>query len=219
MLLGLAKEELIPADVMEQILNQEHSGFSVWVGESFKDEESEKFVARYIERGALSLEKLSVQDDLVIYTSKDGKVHEYEALDFLALLTTHIPNNYESVTRYYGRYSSRVRGETAKRERLENEQKEIDQNLTPIEKEPPPPRASSSWAACIKRIYELNPLACPRCKSEMRIIAFLQDPKEILKITKSLGIEKARSPPPSSRRNKTDDEYQFIDELPDYDAF
>jgi len=216
-LLGLAKEELITEDVMEQILSQEHSGFSVWVGEPFRDEESEKFVARYIERGALSLEKLSVQDDLVIYTTKDGKVREYEALDFLALLTTHIPNNYESVTRYYGAYSSRVRGERAKI--LKSAQSEVDPNLTPIEVDSPPPRVSSTWAACIKRIYELNPLECPRCKSEMRIIAFLQDPKEISKIIKSLRIEKARAPPPLSRKSKIDDAYQFTDELPDYDAF
>jgi hypothetical protein len=219
-LLGLAKEELITEEVMTQILTQEHSGFSVWIGEPFDDEESEKFVARYIERGALSLEKLSVQDDLVIYTTKEGKVHEYEALDFLALLTTHIPNNYESVTRYYGIYSSRVRGERAKRDRLlESKQGENELGLMPIEQEPPAPRASSTWAACIKRIYEINPLECPRCKSGMRIIAFVQDPKEISKIVKSLGIEKARAPPPLIRKSKIADEYQFIDELPDYDAF
>ena len=142
-------------------------------------------------------------------------MHEYEALDFLALLTTHIPNNYESVTRYYGAYSSRVRGEKAKRERLENAQSLI------FEEDPTsaPAKASFTWAACIKRIYEINPLECPRCKSEMRIVAFLQDPKEISKISKSLGIEKARAPPPLSRRNKVIDEYSFIDELPDYDAF
>ena len=33
----------------------------------------------------------------------------------------------------------------------------------------------SAWAACIKRIYEIDPLECPKCKAQMRIIAFIQD--------------------------------------------
>jgi hypothetical protein len=28
----------------------------------------------------------------------------------------------------------------------------------------------SSWAACIKRIYEVDPLECPNCKAQMRIL-------------------------------------------------
>jgi hypothetical protein len=34
-----------------------------------------QFVARYIERAPLSLEKLSIQDDIVTYTTKDGAAH------------------------------------------------------------------------------------------------------------------------------------------------
>lgn len=106
-----AKQELITDEVMSQILSQEHSGFSVWMGEPFADEESEKFVARYVERGPLSLEKLSMVDDLVVYATKDGSTHEFDAPQFLALLSSHIPNTYESITRYYGWYTCRKRGE------------------------------------------------------------------------------------------------------------
>ena len=93
-----SKKELIDDGVMSQILSQEYSGFSFWCGDAFDDAESERFVARYVERGPISLEKLAVEDDLVIYTTKDGKAHEFSALDFLALLTSHIPNTYESIT-------------------------------------------------------------------------------------------------------------------------
>jgi hypothetical protein len=44
------------------------------------DRESEQFVARYIERAPLSLEKLSIQDDIVIYTTKDGAAHACPAV-------------------------------------------------------------------------------------------------------------------------------------------
>ena len=48
----------------------------------------------------------------------------------------------------------------------------------------------------MKRIYEIDPLECPKCKSQMRIIAFIRDNKEIEKIMDSMGIPKAQAPPP-----------------------
>jgi hypothetical protein len=63
-----------------QILSQDHTGFGVWLGDPFHDKESEQFVARYIERAPLSLEKLSIQDDIVTYTTKDGAAHASPAV-------------------------------------------------------------------------------------------------------------------------------------------
>ena len=48
-------------------------------------------VARYVDRGPLYLEKLTLQDDIVTYTTKDGTAHEFDAVEFLALLSSHIP--------------------------------------------------------------------------------------------------------------------------------
>jgi len=62
---ALSKRELITDNDVAQILSQQHSGFNVWLGDPFQDEESEKFVARYIERGPISLQKLSIQDDIL----------------------------------------------------------------------------------------------------------------------------------------------------------
>ena len=51
---------------------------------------------------------VAAQDSLdgiaeVIYESKDGKrSKKFEALDWLAQLTTHIPNKGEQMVRYYG---------------------------------------------------------------------------------------------------------------------
>ena len=71
-LAALHKKELITDDDVLQILSQDHTGFSVWTSQPFHDDDSERFVARYIERAPLSLEKLSMQDDIVIYTTKEG---------------------------------------------------------------------------------------------------------------------------------------------------
>ena len=108
-LAALCKKGLVDETQVLQILGQEHTGFSVWIGEPFHDEESSQFIARYIERGPLSLEKLSLQDDIVTYTTKDNTAHDFDPLEFLALLSAQIPRTYESICRYLGRYSSRNR--------------------------------------------------------------------------------------------------------------
>ena len=84
------------------------------MGDPFHDKESQQFLARYIERAPLSLEKLSIHTDIVTYTTKEGVAHEFDALEFLALLSTQVSKPYESLTRYYGRYSCRLRGERAR---------------------------------------------------------------------------------------------------------
>ena len=205
-----AKRELITDDVMSQVLSKKHTGFSVWMGDPFQDEQSDKFVARYVERGPLSLEKLSMEDDLVVYTTKDGTTHEFDAGEFLALLSSHIPNTYESITRYYGYYSCRARGERKKRAPVKD--KDDIEELPELENEP-----SSYWARCIKQVYEVDPLECPKCKAQMRIVAFVQDPLEIKQIKNSLKLPDFRAPPPIPKAPRIIDELQF-DTMPDYEA-
>jgi hypothetical protein len=51
----------------------------------------------------------------VLYKSKDGKtLKTFDALDWLAQLTTHIPNKREQMVRYYGYYSNKSRGQRKK---------------------------------------------------------------------------------------------------------
>ncbi len=189
-----------------QILSQDHAGFGVWLGDPFQDKDSEQFVARYIERAPLSLEKLSIQDDIVTYTTKDGAAHEFDTLEFLAALSAHIPKTYESLTRYYGRYSCRRRGERAKLSPPPTEEQESDYRRE---------FRKSSWAACIKRIYEIDPLECPKCKAQMRIIAFIQDKHSIKDIMKAQGIPDFHAPPPIP---KFIDTVEAID-VSTYDSF
>ncbi len=122
------------------------------MGEPFHDKESQQFVARYIERAPLSLEKLSIQDDIISYNTSNNTTHEFDTLEFLATLSAHVPKPYESLTRYLGRYSCRRRGERAKQAALATTETESQ------EADPLPDRPTSSWAACIKRIYEIDPL-------------------------------------------------------------
>ena len=131
----------------------------------------------------------------------------------MAVLSAQVPKTYESLCRYYGRYSSRRRGERAKLEAAADATSAAED--TP-EHDPIPDRPNSSWAACLKRIYEIDPLECPICKAQMRIIAFIQDTKAISAIMKAQGIPDFRAPPPIPDYIDTS---EAIDEIPDYDSF
>ena len=99
---GFLKQQLITESDAAQILSQERTGFTVWLGERFQDSESAKFVARYTERGPLSLERLTVTGSAVKYVTKDSEAHTFDPLDFLALLWAHLLRPYESINRFYG---------------------------------------------------------------------------------------------------------------------
>ena len=55
------------------------------------------------------------------------------------------------------------------------------------------------WAELIRRVYEVDPLICPRCGSEMRVIGFITQPALIDHILDHLRRrEKIPRPPPLS---------------------
>ncbi|NIO48865.1 MAG: IS91 family transposase, partial [Candidatus Aminicenantes bacterium] len=47
---------------------------------------------------------------------------------------------------------------------------------------------SRGWAEMIRKVYEIDHLLCPRCGGQMRIIAFIEDPKAIDKIIGHLKL-------------------------------
>jgi hypothetical protein len=52
----------------------------------------------------------------------------------------------------------------------------------------------SSWARLLAKVYEIDPLRCPRCGSEMKPIAIITDPSEVRKILRHL-LKIGRAPP------------------------
>jgi hypothetical protein len=63
----------------------------------------------------------------------------------------------------------------------------------PINHECPDP-LGSAWAKLIAKIYEIDPLVCPRCSSQMRVLAAITDADEVKKILRH--FIKIGSPPP-----------------------
>ncbi len=57
-----------------------------------------------------------------------------------------------------------------------------------------PSARKRAWARLIAKVYEIDPLICPECGSEMRVIAIIEDPDEIRHILRHL-IKIGRAPP------------------------
>jgi hypothetical protein len=53
-----------------------------------------------------------------------------------------------------------------------------------------------SWARLIQKIYEVNPLVCPKCQGPMRVISAIDDRQVIRAILEHLGLWLVRSRPP-----------------------
>jgi hypothetical protein len=45
-----------------------------------------------------------------------------------------------------------------------------------------------NWERLIQKIYEVDPLTCPKCQGRMRILTFIEDEEVIKKILKHLDL-------------------------------
>ena len=111
---------------------------------------------------------------------------ELEPLEFIARLVQHIPDVRERQVVYYGVYAN-----ASKRlpRRGEGEgQGASAGDLIPLE-EPTPyqQRQRIRWAQLIRRVWLEDPLLCPHCGGEMRILAFITDPPVVDKILRHVG--------------------------------
>ena len=134
------------------------------------------------------------------YRSKDGKETKiFDALEWLAAMCSHVPNRGEQMARYYGFYNNVARG---KRKKTDADDK-IPSFLEPVESlkvERPELTGKTfrrNWARLIQKIYEVDPLVCPKYSGPIRIISFIEDGQLVKKILEHLDLwDVKRKPPP-----------------------
>jgi hypothetical protein len=56
----------------------------------------------------------------------------------------------------------------------------VEEELRPI--------TSKGWAEMIRKVYEVDPLICPRCGGRMKVVAFLSDYAVVDKIINYLKL-------------------------------
>jgi hypothetical protein len=151
-------------------------------------------------------------------------------LEFLAEFTQHVPPTGSHLIRYYGWYSNKARGMRRKAGdcpdfRGDPAQQGGEKGTVPLGrvKAAPAPtgnlpspsgrgaggegitrRASQTWAMLIKRVYEVDPLACPKCGATMKVISFIEPPQTdvIERILRHCGLwcpSAPRAPPAGER--------------------
>jgi len=109
--------------------------------------------------------------------------------------------------RYYGWYSNKMRGQRLMRE-AERESASahgeptalINVETIDVSGYTPRRRPSRKWRELIQKVWEADPLLCPNCQQEMRIIALIDEEEVIERILRHLGlweepVDVSRGPP------------------------
>jgi hypothetical protein len=88
-------------------------------------------------------------------------------LEFIARVTSQIPDKGKVMVRYHGLYANAHRGRmrTASLNPLILQMVEDDLKRIP----------SKGWAEMIRKVYEVEPMVCPKCGVTMKIIAFITE--------------------------------------------
>ena len=206
------KNNMINEGFARNLLSWKNSGFSIDNSVQILTDKARVNLSEYISRAPVSLKKLRYEPfkGRVLFHTQYNQyfgenVHMFEGCDFLAELTQHIPPKGTQYIRRYGLYASRSRGKWPEHPEVVRHAPEgwkTAQQTLPLEDELPEEaecdiseRASrKTWARLLAKIYEIDPFVCPKCGSEMRVIAVIQDVTEIKRILKHL--KKVGRPPP-----------------------
>jgi hypothetical protein len=196
--------ELLDGDTAQGMLAWPHAGFHVHDGVRADDDDTAFTLrlARYCARNPVALGRMVYDEQASVVTYRSDKPtgptagsETTDALEFLARVTSHIPNKGQVLQRYYGWYSSRQRG---KRRRAAGE--DVARPLVMVDPEPEALRAAKRrWAELLRRLFEVDPLACPRCGTAMRIVAFITAPATIDRILDHLRRTRPRQRAPPRR--------------------
>lgn len=151
-------------------------------------------VGKYMIRPLFSIDRLSFDEQegkiCYQYDKSQPKEEQMDYLEFIARVTSHIPDKGQVMIRYYGLYSNAHRGKKRKAE--------VDPSHPPIIDEKETYVLSKGWAEMIRKVYEIDPLLCPKCGGRMSIIAFIEDHVVIDRIINHLKLTffAERPPPP-----------------------
>ena len=212
----LHRAGLLDEDRTRLLLSWRHSGFSVHnsVTVPAGDGRALEALARYCLRNPVSLARLRFTPGTptATYLPRDGhgdeKAETFDAFDFVARLLAHVPDPRRHLVHYYGAYSNVVRGKLKAR----SQARQPEPLASGPASQPPLPPASQApssaalrrgWARLIRRIYEVDPLVCPRCRGVMRVVAFITEGRVIRRILDHLDasarrVTEGRAPPPAA---------------------
>ena len=186
----LRRAERLSEAFHERLLAWSPSGFSVHGAQVAHEDEPGRLerLARYVTRAPLAVDRVqpTPQGRVRVETPPDpasgATVLDLDPLEFVHRVTQQIPDPRRHLVRYYGAYSSRTRGARQARQAAAAAAGHTPEPGAPTT--PSPSRAS--WARLLRRIFEVDPLLCPRCGGRLAVVAVLVDPKVVDQILRHL---------------------------------
>jgi len=191
----LVGRELLSPEWAERLLSWRHTGFSVHSRVRAKTKSEVERVGKYMIRPLLALERLSFleQEGRVGYRPDEtgAEPEPMDYLEFIARVTSHIPDKGQVMVRYYGLYANAHRGKVRKTvvSPVTLRMSEEDRKSVP----------SKGWAAMIRKVYEVDPMVCPKCGGTMKVVAFITDYAVVDRIIDHLKLTFVAEKPPPSR--------------------
>jgi ribosomal protein S27E len=185
---------LLSPEWAERILSWRHTGFNVHSRIRARTKTEAERIGKYMVRPVLALDRLSFleREGRVGYRHGDDGA-ELERMDYLELIarvTSHIPDKGQVMVRYYGLYANAHRGKVRKAGRVPVALGMLEEELPRV--------PSKGWAEMIRKVYEVDPMICPRCGGRMRVVAFLTEYAVVDRIIRHLELTfVAEKPPPA----------------------
>ncbi len=118
--------------------------------------------------------------------------------EWIHAVTQQIPAPRQHLARYYGAYSNRKRKAMRSAQKAGGDQTASETQCVPPtgfpEGEQAHRRPRPSWARLLHRIFEIDPLLCPKCGTEMQVVSVITEPETIDKILKHIAHTGGRDP-------------------------
>jgi hypothetical protein len=197
----LVQAERLSEEFAETLLTWTHTGFSVWGEQVVYPQEGERLerLARYVARPplAVGLVEETGEGKVRVRTPPDPRTGttemELDPVEFVHALGRQVPDPGQHMVRYYGLYANRSRRGWQARWRGEPWGEREPASTVPAPEVSEPThrvRAGSpagSWARLLRRVLEVDPLLCPQCGVEMRVVSVVTEPRVVDRILRHVA--------------------------------
>jgi hypothetical protein len=159
----LTRRRRLSREFADRLRSRHPSGFQVYCGPPVDrdDRPALERLSAYIMRPGFAGTRLEYQAETgqIQYRTNKGVPRSLDALDWIAPVTSHIPDPHQRMVRYHGRYSNASRGKRRK-------QCHSPPLNAGVDRAPQPHSAARhfarqrrrNWARLLKKIYEVDPL-------------------------------------------------------------
>ena len=181
----LREKGLISHELVDKIRSWKHTGFDAWIGPPISDMKEIVQIGMYTVRSPASSGRLvlgdgpqlkyyakGTQPDRDIGSLFEPESRTFDYLDWIARLTSHIPDKGCQLVHYFGKYSNAHRGKEAHGGSKPHPDTSPGSTITEPEEDWIKARRKS-WARMIQQVYETNPLLC-ECGSKFKVISVIE---------------------------------------------